>query len=86
MAAERATRERLEASGAEREATVERVRASCEAHYTAARRRLEAELSAEHERLLQQAKQETLAVRYADVVLLMPKWCSADCEFSMDAT
>ncbi|VDD80434.1 unnamed protein product [Mesocestoides corti] len=62
-AAERASRERLEASTAEREAAVERARAACEAHYTSARRRLEAELNTEHERLLQQMKQEVFMAR-----------------------
>ncbi|EUB64343.1 Centrosomal protein [Echinococcus granulosus] len=62
-AAERTARERLDASTAEREAAVERARAACEAHYTAARRRLEAQLNTEHERILLQLRQEVLLAR-----------------------
>ncbi|KAL5110564.1 hypothetical protein TcWFU_006738 [Taenia crassiceps] len=62
-AAERTARERLDASAAEREAAVERTRAACEAHYTATRRRLEAQLNTEHERLLHQLRQEVLSAR-----------------------
>ncbi|KAL5962397.1 hypothetical protein TSMEX_009851 [Taenia solium] len=62
-AAERTARERLDASTAEREAAVERARAACEAHYTATRRRLEAQLNTEHERLLHQLRQEVLIAR-----------------------
>lgn len=63
-AAERTARERLDASTAEREAAVERARAACEAHYTATRRRLEAQLNTEHERLLHQLRQEVLLARF----------------------
>ncbi|BHF66295.1 hypothetical protein SprV_0200931100 [Sparganum proliferum] len=63
LATERAARERLEASAAEREAAVERARAMCEAHYTAARRRLESEWNNEHDRVVAQAKQEVALAR-----------------------
>nr|VZI21622.1 unnamed protein product [Spirometra erinaceieuropaei] len=63
LATERAARERLEASAAEREAAVERARAMCEAHYTAARRRLESEWNNEHDRVVAQAKQEVAVAR-----------------------
>ncbi|VDL91874.1 unnamed protein product [Schistocephalus solidus] len=63
LATERAARERLEASAAEREAAVERARAMCEAHYTAARRRLESEWNNEHDRIVAQAKQEVAVAR-----------------------
>ncbi|VDM17355.1 unnamed protein product [Hydatigera taeniaeformis] len=62
-AAERTARERLEASAAEREAAVERARAACEVHYTAARRRLETQLNTEHECHLHQLKQEVILSR-----------------------
>ncbi|VDN99214.1 unnamed protein product [Rodentolepis nana] len=63
VGAERTARERVEASASEREAAIERTRAACEAHYAAARRRIEAELTAEHENALAQIKQETLTAR-----------------------
>lgn len=66
IGAERTARERVEASISEREAAIERTRAACEAHYTIARRRFEAQLTAEHENALAQVKQETLLARSVD--------------------
>ena len=68
-AGERTARERLEASAAEREAAVERTRAACEAHYITSRRRLESQLSAEHERALFQLKQEAILARSVSCTL-----------------